>query len=270
MKILRLIRKQNLTVPVLTLVAVSAICTALVVCRILAGCQVRHAYLIWNLFLAWLPLGFAVLAAERFSSGTGVSPVRCDRPSPESSDMPGSLFRSLDRLEACPTTNVLRDRKFLALGIAWLLFFPNAPYIFTDLVHVLATWRQSFWAELMLILLIAMTGFLAGFLSLQVMHALATRLWGRAGGWMFVAAVSGLSGFGVYLGRFVRLNSWDVLNPVRLLERTTTAGLNLLTQWHHTKFFILFSLFLLLAYVMLFALTQTEKAESGKAESGES
>ena len=270
MKLLQLIRKQNLTAPVFALIAVSAICTLLVAYRIIAGCQVRHAYLIWNLFLAWMPLGFAVLAAERFRSGTGVSPVRCEIESPESSDTGGSLFRSLDRRDACPTTNILRDRKFLALGIAWLLFFPNAPYIFTDLVHVLATWRQSFWAELMLILLVAMTGFLAGFLSLQVMHSLATRLWGRAGGWMFVAAVSGLSGFGVYLGRFVRLNSWDVLNPVRLLERTTTAGLNLLTQWHHTKFFILFSLFLLLAYVMLFALTQTEKAESGKAESGES
>ena len=226
MKMLQLIRKQNLNAPVFALVAVSAICTLLVAYRIIAGCQVRHAYLIWNLFLAWLPLGFAVLATERFDATKG-----------------------------------LRDRKFLALGIAWLLFFPNAPYIFTDLVHVLATWRQSFWAELMLILLVAMTGFLAGFLSLQVMHALATRLWGRIAGWLFVVAVSGLSWFGVYLGRFVRLNSWDVLlNPVRLLERTSTAGLNLVTQWQHTKFLILFSLFLLLAYVMLFALTLRRSA----------
>ena len=269
MKILQLIQKQNLTAPVFALVAVSAVCTALVAYRIIAGCQVRHAYLIWNLFLAWMPLGFAVLAAERFGSGTGVPPVRCAMDAPESSGRSGSSFRSPDRLEACPTTNILRDRKFLALGMAWLLFFPNAPYIFTDLVHVLATWRQSFWAELMLILLVAMTGFLAGFLSLQVMHGIAARLWGRVGGWVFVAAVSGLSGFGVYLGRFVRLNSWDVLNPVRLLERTGTAGLNLFTQWHHTKFFILFSLFLLLGYVMLFALT-LGKAESGKAESGKS
>lgn len=256
MKLLQLIRKQNLTAPVFALVAASAICTLLVAYRIIVGCQVRHAYLIWNLFLAWLPLGFAVLAAERFRSGTGVSPARRERDAPESSGMSGSSFRSLDRRDACPTTVALRDRKFFALAFAWLLFFPNAPYIFTDLVHVLATWRQSFWAELMLILLVAMTGFLAGFLSLQVMHGLATRLWGCVGGWLFVVMVSGLAGFGVYLGRFVRLNSWDVLNPARLLERTGTASLNLLTQWQHTKFLILFSLFLLLGYVMLFALTQ--------------
>jgi uncharacterized membrane protein len=222
MKLLQLIRKQGLGLPVLALFAASTTCCALITYRILAGAQVRHAYLVWNLFLAWLPLVFALFAVERFSR-----------------------------------TNNPRDRKFLALGIAWLLFFPNAPYIFTDLVHVLAKGRPTFWAELMLILIVALTGFLAGFLSLQVMHGLAMRRWGRAVGWLFVAGVSGLAAFGVYLGRFTRLNSWDVLlNPVQLAQRTSWGAWNLLTEWQHTKFLILFSLFLLLGYVMLFALTQ--------------
>jgi len=221
MKFFRIVRRQGLAIPVFTLVAASTICTALVAYRIIAGAQVRHAYLVWNLLLAWLPLWFAVLAAERFEIANG-----------------------------------LRDRKFLALGTAWLLFFPNAPYIFTDLVHVLGRWRQSFWVELMLILLCAMTGFLAGFLSLQVMHGLATRLWGRAAGWLFVATVSALAGFGVYLGRFVRLNSWDVVtSPIELLYCLRAAAWDVLTQHHDLKFLILFSLFLLLGYVMLHALT---------------
>ena len=221
MKFLRIIRHQGLTAPVFALIATSGVCAALVTYRIIVGCQVRHAYLVWNLILACLPLVFAVLAAER-----------------------------------CRGTGNPRDRKFVTLAVAWLLFFPNAPYIFTDLVHVLATRRQSFWSEMMLILLCAMTGFLAGFLSLQVMHRLATRIWGRVAGWMFVAGVSGLAGFGVYLGRFVRLNSWDALvNPVELAQGASLAMLNLATQWQHTKFFILFALFLLLGYVMLHALT---------------
>ena len=269
MKLFHLFRKQGLAAPVFALALASACLTTMLIIRAVHGCEVRHLYLIWNLFLAWLPLLFAVLAVERFGSGTGVPPVRRDAESPETSDTAGSLFSSPDRLEACPTRTALRDRKFLALAIAWLLFFPNAPYIFTDLVHVAKYWRPSFWAELMLVLLGALTGFLAGFLSLQVMHGLATRLWGRARGWFFVAVVSGLSGFGVYLGRFLRLNSWDVLNPVRLVERTGEAAWNLATQWQHTKFFILFSLFLLLGYVMLFALT-LQRQESATMPGGRS
>lgn len=232
MKPIRLIRQQGLSAPVFALTLASVILTALVAYRIIAGAQVRHAYLVWNLFLAWLPLVFAVLAVERFN-----------------------------------TNGTVRDRKFVALGVAWLLFFPNAPYIFTDLVHVLMKWRPSFWSEMMLILLCAMTGFLAGFLSLQAMHGLATRLWGRIAGWLFVAAVSGLAGFGVYLGRFVRLNSWDVLNPVRLVKGVSTGAWNLATQWHDTKFLIFFSLFLLLGYVMLFALTLPKRVELAHHES---
>lgn len=232
MKFIRIVREQGLSAPVFALALASATLIALITLRVIAGAQVRHAYLMWNLFLAWLPLVFAVFAAERFT-----------------------------------VANDLRDRKFLALGVAWLLFFPNAPYLFTDFVHVLVAWRPSFWTELTLILMCAMTGFLAGFLSLQVMHALATRMWGRVKGWLFVAAVSGLAGFGVYLGRFERLNSWDVLtNPLRLLDGSRLGLWNLATQWHHTKFLILFSLFLLLAYGMLFALTHSKRVELARHE----
>ena len=221
MKFLRIIRRQGLALPVFTLVLASAISTGLIAYRVIASCQIAHAYLVWNLFLAWLPLVFAALAAERFHVANG-----------------------------------LRDRRFLALGTAWLLFLPNASYIFTDVVHVLHARPPSFWVELMLILLCAMTGFLAGFLSLQVMHRLATRAWGRAAGWLFVGVVSGLTGFGVYLGRFVRLNSWDVVtSPIELFYCLRSAAWNVLTQGHDLKFFVLFSLFLLLGYVMLYALT---------------
>lgn len=226
MRFYRILCNQGVVAPVAALVFASCVCGALVAYRILGGAEVRHAYLVWNLFLAWLPLVFALFAAERLSA-----------------------------------TNNVRDRRFLLLAVVWLMFFPNAPYIFTDLVHVLAKGRPTFWAELMLILIVALTGFLAGFLSLQVMHGLAARRWGWAKGWLFVGVVSGLAGFGVYLGRFTRLNSWDVLlNPVRLVRRAGWGAWTLLTEWQHTKFLILFSLFLLLGYVMLFALTQRSSA----------
>lgn len=219
MKFKNAILRQGLQLPVLAVAGTSAICIAWVVYRLIVGAQVRQAYLAWNLFLAWLPLVFAILAMERFAQ-----------------------------------QGTIRDRKLAALFTAWVLFFPNAPYIFTDLVHLIPS-EHRFWSELMLVLLCALTGFVAGFLSLQLMHRLVAKLWGRWAGWGFVMAASCLSAFGVYLGRFARLNSWNVLtHPLRVLEGASQAALNIATQWQDTKFLILFSLFLMLGYVLLFAL----------------
>jgi len=228
MRLFQAIRRQGLQMPMIALGGASAVCIACIAGRLWLGAQLRQAYLVWNLFLAWLPLLLAILAADRFAR-----------------------------------RDTWRDRPLALLAAAWLLFFPNAPYIFTDLVHVATIWQHAFWTDMLLVLLCAFTGFLAGFLSLQLMHRLVAVVWGRWAGWAFVAVVSGLSGFGVYLGRFVRLNSWNVLtHPVRVLEGTTLAAGNVLTQWQHTKFFILFSLFLLLGYVMLFAISHPARTSA--------
>lgn len=217
----QVIKRRQLLMPMVAMAVASAVCIAWVVFRLFVGGQIQHAYLAWNLILAWMPLAFAILATEHFArAGT------------------------------------MRDRRLLGSVTAWLLFFPNAPYIFTDLVHLFATRQHTFWTELMLVLLCALTGFVAGFLSLRLMHELVTKVWGRWTGWAFVIMVSGLSAFGVFLGRFVRLNSWHVVtHPLRVAEGTMEAALNVLTQWQHTKSFIVFSVFLLLGYWMLFALT---------------
>jgi uncharacterized membrane protein len=231
MRLWRIVQRHGLGLPVLALVVASIVSTGLVGYRVLTTRSLEPAYLVWNLFLAWLPLGFALLAAERLRVQV-----------------------------AAGRTAPLRDHRLIGLGVAWLLFFPNAPYIFTDIVHVRAVWVHAFWVDLMLILFCALTGFLAGVLSLQVMHGWVTRLWGWRVGWLFVAGVSGLAGFGVYLGRFVRLNSWNVLtHPVRVLEGVGHGAWHLATQWSHAKFVALFSLFLLLGYGMLFAMTQQRR-----------
>src|SRR5688572_16545189 len=83
--------------PVLTLAAVSVLAMSLITGRILVSHSLKHGYLIWNLLLAWLPLFFC-LAAVRVAQTAGK-----------------------------------RHWKFWMLATAWLLFLPNAPYIFTDL-----------------------------------------------------------------------------------------------------------------------------------------
>ena len=217
-----MIRKTELTKPVLALMLASLFVALLVAYRLAVGCQVRHAYLVWNLFLAWLPLGLALLAVIRFErAGTW------------------------------------RDGRFLSLALGWLLFLPNAPYIITDLTHVRDVWSPTNWVPLMMILLSALTGLLTGFLSLELMHTMVKRLWGGGLGWLFIAVVSGLSAFGVYLGRFVRLNSWDVVtSPVEVMYGIYQAVGHALSNRSHTKFLLLFALILWLAHVMLFALAK--------------
>jgi uncharacterized membrane protein len=68
---------------------------------------------------------------------------------------------------------------------------------------------------------------------------------------MFVLAVAFLSGFGVYLGRFERWNTWDVLvNPFSLLGDSVNW-----LHGHALKFTVLFGIFLLTAYALLYSLT---------------
>jgi uncharacterized membrane protein len=96
--------------------------------------------------------------------------------------------------------------------LLWLLFFPNAPYILTDLLH-LAHPRPDvpLWFDMLLIIWFAWTGLLLGLVSLFLMHGIVIREFGRVIGWGFVLAVGILSGLGVYIGRFLRWNSWDLL-----------------------------------------------------------
>ncbi len=136
-------------------------------------------FLLWNLFLAWLPVLFALLARRQQASRLG---------------------RGL-------------------WGGLWLLFFPNAPYLLTDLLHLGRIGHVPIWYDLIMLLTFALAGLFLGFASLFWLHDLVSKTWNRWTGWLFVLVVLGLSSFGVYIGRFLRWNSWDLLlNPTFLLR----------------------------------------------------
>ncbi len=150
-----------------------------------------------------------------------------------------------------------RGWKFRGVAFAWLILFPNAPYIFTDLIHLPSPERGHYWVDLVLILLFALTGFLVEFVSLRLMQSLVARWTHWLVGWLFVGMMAGLSGFGVYLGRFRRWNSWDVmLNPLDLL---VDVGHRVLHPFAHPTVVVfpaLFAVFFLAAYLMLTALIE--------------
>jgi uncharacterized membrane protein len=225
MKVLNLFFKRETAAPMLALGFASVACVVLVLARIVWTGQLRYGFLIANLFLAWMPLVFALLACDKYQTETG------------------------------------RRWKFLGLAGAWLLFFPNSPYIFTDIIHLTNRYYFHFWIDLVLILVCALTGLVVGFVSLYLMQSIAARMFGRLASWLFVAVVTGLSSFGVYLGRFLRLNSWDVVvRPGKIYHGLGVWAGSVSVNRTSVGFLLMFAAFLFLAYVMLYALTHLSPA----------
>jgi uncharacterized membrane protein len=136
-----------------------------------------NPFLLWNTVLALVPLGLA-----------------------------GLLFRDHVRTSA----------GWWAGLVAWLLFLPNAPYVLTDSVHLLDDIRTSSnWTVYFGLLPVYGAFFVVGFTSYVLcMRMLRRFLLTRAVGARVVRiefAVHALCAVGMYLGRFVRLNSWDVV-----------------------------------------------------------
>src|SRR5262245_56047364 len=141
MKILTLIFRREAAVPAVALTFASAVSIFLVLARVAWTWKLHYAFLIWNLFLAWLPLIFALLACERYRTKALPAPL----------SLRLSEFRSRTALPGC-------DWRFFGFAIAWLLLFPNAPYIFTDLIHLTTRYYSHFWVDLVIILSCALTG----------------------------------------------------------------------------------------------------------------
>ncbi len=225
MNSLKRLCKRETFMPLLAMTFASAVCVAVVLLRIAWTGQIRYGFLAWNLFLAWLPLLFALLAREHYRAG----------------EKPGW--------------------RFLGFSAAWLLFFPNAPYIFTDLTHLTSRYFTHFWVDLAVILSCAFTGLILGFVSLYLMHSVVTRMLGQTVGWLFVAGAAGLCSFGIYLGRFLRFNSWDIVaKPAQLYQGISLVATGQYAHHGHFAFLTLFATFIFIAYVMLYALTHLPTA----------
>ena len=102
---------------------------------------------------------------------------------------------------------------------AWLLFFPNAPYLLTDLLHLHARPGVPHWYDLMLLLSFAWTGLFVGYASLLRVQDLLSAWWSARAARLAIPPLLILCGYGVFLGRFQRWNTWDILQrPGALLH----------------------------------------------------
>lgn len=119
------------------------------------------------------------------------------------------------------------------LLITWFLFFPNSPYIFTDLVHITQKSMMPLWFDLILILTFAWVGLLFGFLSLWDLESILEKRLNKT--WISIISVCllFLGSFGIYIGRDLRWNSWDVIRePFGLIY---DIGAILIKPFHHPR-----------------------------------
>jgi uncharacterized membrane protein len=201
---------------VLGLFAASLFCVALVVVRNMHAGNVNFRYLIWNLFLAWIPFALAVFVYDRWRRRRG-----------------GMLL--------------------LVLGALWLLFFPNAPYIATDVVHLQHDPLSPYWYDAVTIAAFAWMGVLLGFASLYLMQTVVRQWRGVVAGWIFAFVAIGLGSLGIYLGRFLRLNSWDAVEHPSVLPRILHAvARNPFAYQEAIAVTLLFTLALSFAYFLLY------------------
>jgi len=169
--------RSRTTLPLAALVAASVWCVALLEVRKHEYGAAGYRYLVWNLTLAWIPLLVSLLLVAAYRHRASWVGL-------------------------------------LTLGAVWLVFLPNAPYVLTDFVHLDDQHRLF---DTVIIASFAFTSLALGFASLLLVQLVVTRAAGALAGWLLVVGALFASSVGIYLGRVLRLNSWDVLWRPRLV-----------------------------------------------------
>lgn len=187
----------------------------LLTARIIYSGSPLFIFFIWNLFLAIIPfyLSLKIISTSEKKTKSGI--------------------------------------KWLLILI-WLLFLPNAPYMITDLIHLRTRIGVPLWYDTLLILSFCWNGLIIGFLSIYNVHEVLKQRKGELKSWVFIIVVILLCGFGIYLGRYLRWNSWDILvNPLELFEDIVNRIVHPFAHIRTWSITFSYSLFLMAGYLTI-------------------
>lgn len=166
-------------------------------------------FLIWNLFLAWVSY---IISANFIKKDISVN-------------------------------------RFILFFIPWLLFFPNAPYLVTDVFHIAGRVPQLLWYDSLICFFFGWIGLFLGILSLFHIHQYLKSKLSYFFSELVIFFICFISSFGVYLGRFERWNSWDIFtNPLELTKHSLSISTNFIHAEPPSIFLIFFTIFIYLAY----------------------
>jgi len=205
----------------LSLVISVAFSLLLIGSRMIYTGSIHYFFLVWNLVLAAIPYAIiTALSAWRISHG---------------------------------------QFAFWPMMTLWLLFLPNAPYITTDFLHLRYDTGGVAWFDALLTLSFAFNGLFLFFLALQPVQAMVAPKSSVLVTWGFVGGVTALTAFGIYIGRFLRLNSWDaLLAPVGVLSEIWDRLADPFSHPRTWAMTALYTGFLLVTYYLLWTLMRSE------------
>lgn len=167
--------------PLLLLLVLSLVAVFFHLVRILFNAAVDFS-MDWNLFLSWIPLMAAFFI--------------------------NNITRRFGRLPFL----------VIAISLFWLAFFPNAPYMITDLAHLSVDYQRDLtWHDTIMLFCYAEVSLFNGLVSLYWIHQTWIRVFNKRTSTTLLLLSLPLAGFGVYLGRVRRMNSWDILHDPRLI-----------------------------------------------------
>lgn len=192
--------------------------------RVVRTEQLDYAFLPFNLMLAWIPYLFSMMVG-------GLN-----------SRYPGRWWLLLSPF------------------VFWLAFFPNAPYLVTDLLHLDPRPPVPVWYDIGLFVSFVWTGCLIAVISLNIMQSAVKSYIGSLASWLFVAGTVVLGGLGIYLGRFLNWNSWDLfLQPQEILTDVLVRVIHPIRNPQIYGVTFMFASFLLVCYVTFVSVQQRER-----------
>ncbi len=196
---------------------------ALLFARIIYTSDIMYGFYVWNTFLATVPL---------------------------------LLSRQLKKMEKI-------NRKSILLLCGWLLFFQNAPYIITDIFHFEERQPVPYWFDLVLVMSAAWNGLMLGIVSLMYVENFLSKYFKNFGLVIIIFASMLLCSYGIYLGRFLRFNSWDIVtSPENILKTTTGHIFNPFQHIQTWAFTFSFTILLCLVYFTVKKLPETFRSET--------
>jgi len=164
------------------LILANLVSVLLFVARAIDSQSLRYWFLLWNLVLGWLPLLFAWWLVQRLKTSRWLSAGN------------------------------------IVLTFLWLGFLPNSFYLVSDLVHLDITGEVSLLYDIVLFFSCIFNSYVVGFMSVVLVHRALLKRIHHNDAHSVIAGVFLLCGFAIYLGRYLRWNTWDVLiNPAGLL-----------------------------------------------------
>lgn len=207
------------------LIKLSLIAVLLVICRLILPNHRSLGFLIYNLFLAFIPLIISTYIRYYSSKKTKISNLIC--------------------------------------GIIWLIFFPNAPYILTDGLHVIGPSSAFVFIDVVIWIYILLIAFWIALLSLDDIETiLLKQVKNRLFVHVVVAFIILISAYGIYLGRDLRLNSWDiVLRPYSLIEFIYQSFANETPGFFNWNAVVFYSIIIYLGY-LIHIRNQKDKVEA--------